>query len=125
MKSEPNASLDSQTFMFLVCCYLQRLEEVEAIVELEDYYWPMAYRSAENLKRMKKLRLLEVKEGFSSSEPTYFPEELRWLSWVKYPFNSLRITRDMTKLVGLEMTKGLMRQLQIGKKVPFLLIQVV
>ncbi|XP_076900601.1 disease resistance protein Roq1-like [Bidens hawaiensis] len=96
-----------------------RLEEVEAIVELEDYYWPMAYLSAKNLKRMKKLRLLEVKEGFSSSEPTYFPKELRWLSWVKYPFNSLRVTRDMTKLVGLEMTKGLMRQLQIGKKVSF------
>ncbi|XP_076900612.1 disease resistance protein Roq1-like [Bidens hawaiensis] len=92
------------------------LETVEAIVESEDPdHRPVACSSVELLKSMKKLRLLQVKEEFTPSEPTYFPEQLRWLSWLHYPFDSLRI--DMIELAGLNVTQGSVSQLQLGKKV--------
>lgn len=76
----------------------------------------MTIGSSEALKNMKKLRLLYVNKKFTSSEPTYFPEELRWLCWHWYPFQSLTITRGMTKLVGLEIPCGDIEQLRIEKE---------
>ncbi|XP_076958727.1 TMV resistance protein N-like [Bidens hawaiensis] len=98
---------------------INRLEAVEAIVTPWKIDRPIVCCSAEYLKSMKNLRLLEVKEGFTSDEPTYFPEQLRWLSWPNYPFDSLRITREMIKLVGLYIPYGLIRQLHIEIKVIF------
>ncbi|XP_076900611.1 TMV resistance protein N-like [Bidens hawaiensis] len=95
------------------------LEAVEAIVEPLKNCRSIGCCSAELFKSMKNLRLLDIKDRFTSSEPTYFPEQLRWLNWSDYPFDALRITRDMTKLVGLSSPYGEMRQLQIDKKVIF------
>ncbi|PWA50114.1 Leucine-rich repeat-containing protein [Artemisia annua] len=95
-------------------------EKVEAIVDTTRYHFsdtPMPCCSAEVFKTMKKLRLLDVKGKFTVSEPEYFPEDLIWLCWYLYPFESLRIKGGMTKLVGLEMQSGHMKQLQIEEKV--------
>ncbi|KAI3799730.1 hypothetical protein L1987_35030 [Smallanthus sonchifolius] len=96
---------------------IDRLETVEAIVETKDEY-DHCY-SAKVFKSMKKLRLLQVRGQFTLHEPTCFPEQLKWLCWFCYPFQSLTMTRDMSKLVGLEMTFGWIDQLQIEKKMPF------
>lgn len=98
-------------------CLLQKLETVEAMVETEDYgdrYSPKVFKS------MKKLRLLKVYGEFTLTKPTYFPEELRWLSWNGYPFQSMRITRGLTKLVFLDLENSMINQLQIENKVTFL-----
>ncbi|KAK1409580.1 hypothetical protein QVD17_36107 [Tagetes erecta] len=91
-----------------------RLETVEAIVETQD---DEHYYSAEVFKSMKKLTLLQVRGKFTTSEPTYFPEQIKWLCWMFYPFTSLAITTDMSKLVGLEMMYSWVNELQIEKKV--------
>lgn len=109
-------------------CGLQRSEVVEAIVETEyDVFIgrPIPCCSAKVLKSMKKLRLLEINKDFTSGEPTNFPEELRWLSWSDYPFPSLRITRAMTKLVGIDLTYSDIQQLQLEKEGTIFLIQIV
>ncbi|XP_076881172.1 TMV resistance protein N-like [Bidens hawaiensis] len=95
------------------------LEAVEVMLLGEHNNSPIVCCSAELWKSMKKLRLLEVKGSFTSSEPTYFPNKLRWLSWNQYPFDSLRITRDMTKIVGLQMMRGSLRNLQMEQQVIF------
>ncbi|XP_076958726.1 TMV resistance protein N-like [Bidens hawaiensis] len=95
---------------------INRLEAVEAMVLPINSYLGISY-NAELLKSMKKLRLLDVKDWFTSSEPTGFPEQLRWLNWFRYPFDSLRITRDMTNLVGLNMAYGQVRRLHIENKI--------
>ncbi|PWA63880.1 disease resistance protein (TIR-NBS-LRR class) family [Artemisia annua] len=103
---------------------IARLETVEAIVEnihhddayVDDMDWQMPCFSAQIFKSMKKLRLLQVEGQVTSSEPTYFPEQLRWLCWFCYPFESLRLTTGMAKLVGLEVPNGEMKQLQIEEK---------
>lgn len=65
-------------------CELQRLETVEAIMETKSLH---SY-SSEVFTSTKKLRLLEVKGQFTFTEPTHFPEGLRWLCWSEYPFQS-------------------------------------
>lgn len=75
---------------------------------------------AEVFKSMNKVRLLQVRGVLTLSEPIYFPEELRWLCWSLYPFESLRLTSGMTKLVGLEIRRGQMKQLHIEKMVHLL-----
>jgi len=90
------------------------------VYDICDKYERKQFCNAEVFKSMKKLRLLDVGRGFTSSEPTYFPDQLRWLHWSMYPFDSLNLTTDMTKLVSLNMPYGFMKQLQMEKKVPFL-----
>nr|XP_043631117.1 disease resistance protein Roq1-like [Erigeron canadensis] len=97
-----------------------RLEAVEAIVETnhdQSSGRPMPYCSAKVFMGMKKLRLLEVNNYFTSSEPAAFPEELRWLCWSDYPYQSLIITRGMTNLVGLELPYSDILQVQMEKEV--------
>ena len=96
----------------------QRRETVEAIED--EHFSTMTCHDVDVFTSMQKLRLLILRRKFTSSEPTYFPEQLRWLSWYLYPFQSLLINGGMTKLVGLEMQSGQMKQLQIERKVPFL-----
>ncbi|PWA76388.1 Leucine-rich repeat-containing protein [Artemisia annua] len=96
-----------------------RSETIEAIVDTryDDPFDKHNYNcSAEVFKSMKKLRLLQVRNRFTLREPTYFPEQLKWLSWFSYPFQTLRLT-SMTKLVGLEISRSHIIQLQIEKKV--------
>lgn len=99
---------------------IARSETVEAMVDTTSYHFsdtPMAHFSPEVFKTMKKLRLLGVKGHFTLSEPNYFPEDLRWLCWYLYPFQSLRMNSGLTKLVGLEMQCCELKQLQIQEKV--------
>ncbi|GKD96689.1 TMV resistance protein N-like protein [Tanacetum coccineum] len=106
--------------LYAYCILTFRSEKVEAIVDTTRYHFsdtPMPCCSADVFKTMKKLRLLDVKGKFTVSEPKYFPEDLIWLCWYLYPFQSLRIKGGMTKLVGLEMQSGHMKQLLIEKKV--------
>ncbi|KAK1409581.1 hypothetical protein QVD17_36108 [Tagetes erecta] len=90
---------------------ITRRETVEAIVETQAD--ELCCYSAEDLKSMKKLTLLQVRGQFTSSEPIFLPEQLKWIWWFCYPFRSLRIIGDMSKLVGLEMTYNYIEQLQI------------
>ncbi|XP_071713752.1 TMV resistance protein N-like isoform X2 [Rutidosis leptorrhynchoides] len=104
----------------LMICWLQKSKKVEALVDMTHYHFsdiPTASCKAEVLKSMDKLRLLDVKGKFTSAEPKYFPQQLRWLTWFTYPFESLRIRSNMPKLVGFEMQSGLMKQLQIVETV--------
>ncbi|GKB07624.1 TMV resistance protein N-like protein [Tanacetum coccineum] len=109
-----------------------RLKTVEAIWEAEhdDDSDRLAFCSAKVFKRMKKLRLLQIKGRFTINEPAYFPEEIRWLCWSNYPFKSMRITRgcltpfrkkrgSVANLVGLELKFGELKSLRIQKKVIF------
>nr|GEX89021.1 TMV resistance protein N-like isoform X1 [Tanacetum cinerariifolium] len=97
-----------------------RLETVEAIVETKvDAFSgrPIPLCSEDVFRAMKKLMLLHVAWQCTLHEPTYFPEQLRWLCWYLYPFQSLLINGSMAKLVGLEMQSGQMKQLQIERKI--------
>ncbi|GKB27241.1 TMV resistance protein N-like protein [Tanacetum coccineum] len=89
-----------------------RLETVEAIVNTE---YVLCF-SEEILKSMKKLRLLEVRGCFFRCQPTYFPRGLRWFYCAEYMYKSLKLTRDMSQLVGLEMPYGDIEHLQVEKK---------
>ncbi|KAL9995127.1 hypothetical protein Hdeb2414_s0839g00952711 [Helianthus debilis subsp. tardiflorus] len=100
-----------------------RLETVEAIAETQDNYDLCC--SEDIFKSMKKLKLLQVRGRFISGVPTYFPEQLKWLRWFFYPFPYLIITRDASKLVGLEMTFGWMYRLHIKNGVQFVNLKVV
>ncbi|GJZ39583.1 major facilitator superfamily protein [Tanacetum coccineum] len=96
-----------------------RSEKVEAIVDTTPYHFSNTHMpccSVEVFKTVKKLRLLNVKGKFTVSEPEYVPEDLIWLCWYLYPFQSLRIKGGVTKLVGLEMQYGHIKQLQIQEK---------
>ncbi|XP_076892868.1 TMV resistance protein N-like [Bidens hawaiensis] len=99
----------------------QKLEAIEAIVvsdklyDIEEYEENVSF-SADVFVGMKSLRLLDIIGRFTSSKPTFFPDDLRWLRWSHYPFPSLS-TSQMNKLVGLEIVGGAIKQLWIGQKV--------
>ncbi|KAI7751087.1 hypothetical protein M8C21_019962, partial [Ambrosia artemisiifolia] len=65
---------------------------------------------------MRNLRLLDVYHHFTSCEPTFLPDELRWLCWFQYPFPSLPLT-NMHKLVGLQLRYGRIEHLWEGQMV--------
>ncbi|GKA46280.1 TMV resistance protein N-like protein isoform X1 [Tanacetum coccineum] len=115
-----------EEFDYQVASTFTILETIEAIVEIDDEYEDFLFHtrmfrwcSPKVFKQMKRLRLLRVMGHFTASEPIYFPQELIWLCWSSYPFRSLRITRHMTNLVGLEVESSRIKQLQIEKKIIF------
>nr|KAJ0223300.1 hypothetical protein LSAT_V11C200055610 [Lactuca sativa] len=64
--------------------------------------------SADVFASMKKLRLLDIDGNFTSTQPTFLRDELRWLCWNNYPFLFLPMA-DMCKLaetLGLGQTLG-------------------
>ncbi|KAI3724343.1 hypothetical protein L2E82_36115 [Cichorium intybus] len=65
---------------------------------------------------MKNLRLLDIDGKFTSTQPTFLPDELRWLRWTEYPFLTLPLA-NMRKLVGLEMVQGDIKHLWNGRKI--------
>ncbi|XP_076952825.1 TMV resistance protein N-like [Bidens hawaiensis] len=90
------------------------LKRIEAIVEPQqdeklDF-------SADVFKAMKNLRLLDVYHNFTSCEPAFLPNELRWLCWFQYPFPSMPL-ENMQKLVGLELSYGRIKHLWDDQKV--------
>ncbi|KAL7612621.1 hypothetical protein Lser_V15G05188 [Lactuca serriola] len=98
----------------------KNLEAIEAIMSDSEYhiddYDAKLGLSADVFESMKKLRLLDIDGNFTSTQPTYLPDELRWLCWNEYPFLFLPIT-DMCKLVGLEMAEGNIKHLWEGRKI--------
>ncbi|XP_042754960.1 TMV resistance protein N isoform X2 [Lactuca sativa] len=96
-------------------------KSIEAIMLMDNEYHTIDYDaklclSADVFASMKKLRLLDIDRNFTSTQPTFLPDELRWLCWNEYPFLSLPIA-DMCKLVGLEMAKGDIKHLWKGRKI--------
>lgn len=94
---------------------MQELKAIEAIVLGMQSDEKLGF-SADIFESMVNLRLLYVSRKFTSSEPTLLPYELRWLSWMEYPFCSLPVA-DMSKLVGLQMIESSIKQLWEGRKV--------
>ncbi|KAI3725423.1 hypothetical protein L1987_65211 [Smallanthus sonchifolius] len=93
---------------------IKDLKAIEAIVEsLQD---DKPDFSADVFEGMKNLRLLDVYWNFTSCEPTFLPDELRWLRWFQCPFPSLPL-ENKHKLAGLEMSYGRLERLWEGKMV--------
>ncbi|KAL7612947.1 hypothetical protein Lser_V15G06549 [Lactuca serriola] len=92
----------------------QNPKAIEAIM-LMDYDAKLGI-SADVFARIKNLRLLDINGKFTSTQPPYFPDELRWLCWNKYPFKFLPLT-DMCKLVGLDVVGGNIKRLWKGLKI--------
>nr|XP_043634499.1 disease resistance protein Roq1-like isoform X2 [Erigeron canadensis] len=72
--------------------------------------------SADVFKSMKNFRVLDCYGKFTSCEPSFLPDGLRWFCWKSYPFSSLPVAH-MSKLVGLEMEWGNIKHLWEGKKI--------
>ncbi|CAH1447734.1 unnamed protein product [Lactuca virosa] len=98
----------------------KNLEAIEAIISDSEYhiddYDAKLGLSADVFESMKNLRLLDIDGKFTSTQPTYLPDELRWLCWNEYPFSILPLA-DMCKLVGLEMAEGNIKHLWEGRKI--------
>nr|XP_043633002.1 disease resistance-like protein DSC1 [Erigeron canadensis] len=72
--------------------------------------------SADVFKSMNNLRVLTCNGKFTSCEPPFLPNELRWFCWRFYPFSSLPLAH-MNKIVGLEMENGKIEQLWKEEKI--------
>nr|XP_043634338.1 disease resistance protein Roq1-like isoform X2 [Erigeron canadensis] len=98
----------------------KKLKAVEAIVvqdkQNDDDPFEEANFSTDIFVTMKNLRLLDVKGKFTFCEPTFLPDELRWICWNEYPFSSLPIG-NLRKLVGIEVAKGSIKQFWKGQKI--------
>ncbi|KAI3518084.1 hypothetical protein L1887_06466 [Cichorium endivia] len=99
----------------------QNLKAIEAIMLMDNEYHVDDYDaklglSADVFDRMKKLRLLDIDGKFTSCQPTFLPDELRWLRWNEYPFLFLPLA-DKCKLVGLEMANGDIKHLWNARKI--------
>ncbi|GKA75239.1 TMV resistance protein N-like protein isoform X1 [Tanacetum coccineum] len=70
--------------------------------------------SADVFKSMKNLRLLHVRQKFTSAVPTILPNSLHWFCWDCYPFSSLPVAQ-MDKLVGIKIIKGRLQYLWKGQ----------
>ncbi|KAK9062771.1 hypothetical protein SSX86_019961 [Deinandra increscens subsp. villosa] len=92
-------------------------EVIEAIVVPKEcmYDGKQGFRS-NVFERMNNLRLLVVNDNFTSDEPSFLPNELRWITWNEYPFCFLPVPH-MSKLVGLEMDNAKIRYLWKGQKI--------
>ncbi|KAJ8549846.1 hypothetical protein K7X08_033553 [Anisodus acutangulus] len=60
---------------------------------------------------MENLRLLEIRNAYFNKGPSYLPNELQWLNWHKFPSTSLPQDFEGEKLVGLELSRGLISKL--------------
>ncbi|KAI3776523.1 hypothetical protein L1987_46309 [Smallanthus sonchifolius] len=92
----------------------RKLKAIEAIVVSDKQYDDDEYEekvgfSANVFERTKNLRLLDIRGRFTSSEPTFLPEDLRWLCWNQYPFSYLQV-EHLSKLIGLEVVRGSIKQ---------------
>ncbi|KAL7612620.1 hypothetical protein Lser_V15G05184 [Lactuca serriola] len=99
----------------------KKQKAIEAIMMMDNEYLVDDYdgnlaTSADVFAHMKNLRLLDIDGKFTSSIPTFLPDELRWLRWTEYPFLTLPLA-DRCKLVGLEMAKGNLKYLWKGQKI--------
>ncbi|KAF5803746.1 putative TIR domain, P-loop containing nucleoside triphosphate hydrolase [Helianthus annuus] len=92
----------------------EELKVVEAIVE--SFHDEKLDFSSDIFKPMTNLRLLDVYHHFTSCEPTFLPDELRWLCWFQYPFPSLPLA-NMHKLTGLKLHYGRTEHLWAGQMV--------
>ncbi|KAJ9542448.1 hypothetical protein OSB04_028954 [Centaurea solstitialis] len=114
-KSYPNSRLWKPGEIHDFISKNMNLEVVEAIVHTNAFSREMQGFSDEVFKNMKNIRLLRIDLYFTSSKPTTLPDELRWLSWLMYPFSSLPV-ENLRKLVGLEIVSSRIQHLWMGYK---------
>ncbi|KAD1800795.1 hypothetical protein E3N88_42267 [Mikania micrantha] len=101
---------------FICQCYKAQ-ELIEAIVVPKEYNQDQIKGFRSNVfKQMNNLRLLDVNDEFITDEPSFLPNNLRWITWNHYPFSSLPIPHK-SKLVGLEMKYGKVPHLWKGTKI--------
>ncbi|KAL8201942.1 hypothetical protein R6Q57_011089 [Mikania cordata] len=92
-------------------------ELIEAIVVPKEYNQDQIKGFRSNVfKQMNNLRLLDVNDKFTFDEPSFLPNNLRWITWNHYPFSSLPILHK-SKLVGLEMEYAKIQHLWKGTKI--------
>ncbi|KAI3724348.1 hypothetical protein L2E82_36120 [Cichorium intybus] len=100
----------------------KNLETTKAIMLMDNEYVADDYDAklglnADVFASMKNLRLLDIDGKFTSTQPTFLPDELRWLRWNGYSFLFLPLA-DKCKLVGLEMVTGnIIEHLWNGRKI--------
>ncbi|KAK9062763.1 hypothetical protein SSX86_019953 [Deinandra increscens subsp. villosa] len=93
-------------------------EVIEAIVVPKNYMYDGKPGFRSNVfEGMNNLRLLDVNDKFTSHEPSFLPNELRWISWNHYPFSFLPVPQ-MSKLVGLQMDFAKIKHLWKGQIMP-------
>ncbi|KAD1800798.1 hypothetical protein E3N88_42270 [Mikania micrantha] len=98
-------------------CNLAAQELIEAIVVPKEYNQNQIKGFRSNVfKQMNNLRLLDVNDKFTTDEPSFLPNNLRWITWNHYPFSSLPIPHK-SKLVGLEMEYAKVQHLWKGTKI--------
>ncbi|KAG6737288.1 hypothetical protein POTOM_058802 [Populus tomentosa] len=77
-------------------------DEIEAI--MLDFHEPEEmHLSAKAFKKMKRLRILIIRNALLTVAPVYLSNELRWLEWPGCPLLSLPSTFHARKLVVLNM----------------------
>nr|XP_043638184.1 disease resistance protein Roq1-like [Erigeron canadensis] len=112
-ESAPNSRLWKQEEILRVIHKSREFDAIEAIVE--PFSGKKMGFNADLFRNMMNLRLLHVNLEFTFGEPTFFPDELRWLYWQQYPYLSLRVT-DMCRLVGLDISMGKIEHLWKGQQ---------
>ncbi|XP_052624248.1 TMV resistance protein N isoform X2 [Lactuca sativa] len=90
----------------------KKLKALEAIMMTANSCHVGAYV----LVGMQNLRLLDIDGKFTSTQPTFLPDELIWLRWTEYPFMTLPLAH-MCKLVGLEIANGSINHLWKERKI--------
>ncbi|CAH1435565.1 unnamed protein product [Lactuca virosa] len=99
----------------------KKRKAIEAIMMMDNEYLVDDYDAnlatrADVFTNMENLRLLDIDGKFTSTIPTFLPDELRWLRWTEYPFMTLPLA-DKCKLVGLEIANGSINHLWKGQKI--------
>ncbi|KAG6737289.1 hypothetical protein POTOM_058803 [Populus tomentosa] len=93
-------------------------DEIEAI--MLDFHEPEEmHLSAKAFKKMKRLRILIIRNALLTMAPVYLSNELRWLEWPGCPLLSLPSTFHARKLVVLNMQHSFISHFE-GFKMPCL-----
>ena len=81
----------------------QGTNKIEGIMlELDEEEQELRW-SGDAFREMEKLRILVVRNGLFSTGPTYLPNSLKVLEWMKYPSPSLPEDFHPTKLVVMSL----------------------
>ncbi|EEF47358.1 TMV resistance protein N, putative [Ricinus communis] len=98
-------------------------EQVEGIV-LDSCEQEDKHLSAKAFMKMRKLRLLKLRNVRLSGSLEYLSNKLRYLEWEEYPFRSLPSTFQPDKLVELHLPSSNIQQLWKGMK-PLKMLKVI
>ncbi|KAM7486875.1 hypothetical protein LguiA_002884 [Lonicera macranthoides] len=102
-----------------VVCVLKSskgIKNIEGIV-LRPHKRKYIDMAAESLRKMRKLRILEIGHECSVRGSDYLPSKLKWLIWDKFPSKALPPMFEAVNLIGLELSCSSIEQPWKDKKV--------